>query len=42
MTETTSPISSMDEGDNLNGHVGSPNPACGGFALSLHAYLPFF
>ncbi|KAF9673918.1 hypothetical protein SADUNF_Sadunf10G0073800 [Salix dunnii] len=28
MTETTSPISSMDEGDNLNGHVGSPNPAC--------------
>ena len=32
----------MDEGDNLNGHVGSPNPACGGFALSLHAYLPFF
>ncbi|CAK7327014.1 unnamed protein product [Dovyalis caffra] len=28
MTETTSPISAMDEGDNLNGHVGSPNPAC--------------
>lgn len=28
MTETTSPISSMDEGDNLNGHVGSPSPAC--------------
>lgn len=28
MTETTSPISSMDEGDSLNGHVGSPSPAC--------------
>lgn len=28
MTETTSPISSMDEGDNLNGHVGSPSPSC--------------
>ncbi|XP_024466697.2 long chain acyl-CoA synthetase 6, peroxisomal isoform X2 [Populus trichocarpa] len=28
MTETTSPISSMDEGDSLNGHVGSPSPSC--------------
>lgn len=29
MTETSCVISSMDEGDNLSGHVGSPNPACG-------------
>lgn len=29
MTETSCVISSMDEGDNLTGHVGSPNPACG-------------
>ncbi|CAN8255732.1 unnamed protein product [Cochlearia groenlandica] len=28
MTETSCLISSMDEGDNLPGHVGSPNPAC--------------
>ncbi|PKA62940.1 Long chain acyl-CoA synthetase 7, peroxisomal [Apostasia shenzhenica] len=28
MTETSCVISSMDEGDNLTGHVGSPNPAC--------------
>ncbi|KAK9293174.1 hypothetical protein L1049_021163 [Liquidambar formosana] len=28
MTETACVISSMDEGDNLSGHVGSPNPAC--------------
>ncbi|KAF2284163.1 hypothetical protein GH714_019673 [Hevea brasiliensis] len=28
MTETSCVISSMDEGDNLIGHVGSPNPAC--------------
>ncbi|KAJ4900675.1 hypothetical protein Rs2_14626 [Raphanus sativus] len=28
MTETSCVISSMDEGDNLSGHVGSPNPAC--------------
>lgn len=29
MTETTCVISCMDEGDNLSGHVGSPNAACG-------------
>lgn len=29
MTETSCVISGMDEGDNLSGHVGSPNPACG-------------
>ncbi|KAL0413115.1 UNVERIFIED_CONTAM: Long chain acyl-CoA synthetase 6, peroxisomal [Sesamum radiatum] len=28
MTETSCVISSMDEGDYLTGHVGSPNPAC--------------
>ncbi|CAL9148784.1 unnamed protein product, partial [Musa hybrid cultivar] len=28
MTETACVISCMDEGDNLTGHVGSPNPAC--------------
>eukprot|EP00850_Spirogloea_muscicola_P009547 SM000054S18033 [mRNA] locus=s54:25048:31844:+ [translate_table: standard] len=28
MTETTCTISNMDEGDNMSGHVGSPNPAC--------------
>ncbi|CAI0551286.1 unnamed protein product [Linum tenue] len=28
MTETSCIISIMDEGDNLSGHVGSPNPAC--------------
>uniref|UniRef100_A0A7N0V8F0 Long-chain-fatty-acid--CoA ligase n=1 Tax=Kalanchoe fedtschenkoi TaxID=63787 RepID=A0A7N0V8F0_KALFE len=28
MTETSCVISTMDEGDNLTGHVGSPNPAC--------------
>ncbi|KAE8679943.1 Long chain acyl-CoA synthetase 7, peroxisomal [Hibiscus syriacus] len=28
MTETSCVISSMDEGDNLSGHIGSPNPAC--------------
>lgn len=29
MTESSFVISMMDEGDNLSGHVGSPNPACG-------------
>lgn len=29
MTETSCVISAMEEGDNLTGHVGSPNPACG-------------
>ncbi|KAK3013015.1 hypothetical protein RJ639_009964 [Escallonia herrerae] len=28
MTETSCVISTMDDGDNLSGHVGSPNPAC--------------
>ncbi|KAK4855141.1 hypothetical protein QYF36_004404 [Acer negundo] len=28
MTETSCVISSLDESDNLIGHVGSPNPAC--------------
>lgn len=31
MTETSCVISNVDEGDNLTGHVGSPNPACGEF-----------
>lgn len=29
MTETSCVISCMDNEDNLSGHVGSPNPACG-------------
>ncbi|PWA13634.1 AMP-binding, conserved site-containing protein [Artemisia annua] len=29
MTETSCVITIMDDGDNLSGHVGSPNPACG-------------
>lgn len=29
MTETSCIISAMDEGDNLTGHVGSPNASCG-------------
>lgn len=28
MTETSCVITAMEEGDNLSGHVGSPNPAC--------------
>ncbi|XP_047332173.1 long chain acyl-CoA synthetase 6, peroxisomal-like [Impatiens glandulifera] len=28
MTETSCVISIMDDGDNLSGHVGSPNPSC--------------
>ncbi|KAI3497560.1 hypothetical protein L1887_40272 [Cichorium endivia] len=28
MTETSCVITIMDDGDNLSGHVGSPNPAC--------------
>ncbi|KAH9755057.1 Long chain acyl-CoA synthetase 7 (peroxisomal) [Citrus sinensis] len=28
MTETSCIISAIDKGDNLSGHVGSPNPAC--------------
>ncbi|CAH1443648.1 unnamed protein product [Lactuca virosa] len=28
MTESCSVITIMDDGDNLSGHVGSPNPAC--------------
>ncbi|XP_021819939.1 long chain acyl-CoA synthetase 7, peroxisomal-like [Prunus avium] len=28
MTETSCAMSMMDEGDNLSGHVWSPNPAC--------------
>lgn len=38
MTETSCVISSMDEGDMLTGHVGSPNPACGEFVN----YYSFF
>jgi len=32
----------MDEGDNLSGHVGSPNPACGELVLhqGLHNVKP--
>ncbi|THG01588.1 hypothetical protein TEA_029768 [Camellia sinensis var. sinensis] len=29
MTETSCVISIMEDGDNLTGHVGAPNPACG-------------
>ena len=29
MTETSCVISAMDGADNISGHVGSPNPACG-------------
>jgi hypothetical protein len=29
MTETSCVITTMDVGDKLIGHVGSPNPACG-------------
>ena len=29
----------MDEGDNLSGHVGSPNPACGELRSSQHELL---
>lgn len=36
MTETSCVISNMDEGDNLSGHVGSPNPACGELQASGH------
>jgi len=32
MTETSCVITMMDEGDNLTGHVGSPNPSCGEFS----------
>ena len=31
MTETSCVITIMEDGDNLSGHVGSPNPACGEF-----------
>ena len=31
MTETSCVISSMEESDNMSGHVGSPNAACGKF-----------
>ncbi|CDY65251.1 BnaC07g50530D [Brassica napus] len=39
MTETACVISGMDEGDNLIGHVGSPNPACGWKLLLLRLPL---
>lgn len=43
MTETSCVISSMDEGDNLTGHVGSPNPACGKlFLLSFFFFLHIY
>lgn len=35
MTETSCVISGMDEGDNLSGHVGSPNPACGELLMQV-------
>lgn len=35
MTETSCIISAIDKGDNLSGHVGSPNPACGEFFTIL-------
>lgn len=34
MTETSCVISCMDDGDNLTGHVGSPNPACGKLSIN--------
>ncbi|XP_021830118.1 long chain acyl-CoA synthetase 7, peroxisomal-like isoform X1 [Prunus avium] len=37
MTETSCAMSMMDEGDNLSGHVWSPNPACCEFTrLIIH------
>lgn len=39
MTETSCVISSVDAGDNLYGHVGSPNPACGELLLIDSASL---
>lgn len=41
MTETTCVISCMDEGDNLSGHVGSPNAACGEWLMwDLGSWIP--
>lgn len=42
MTETSCVISSMDEGDNLTGHVGSPNPACGESSKQMCIYIKIF
>lgn len=36
MTETSCAISTMDDGDTLSGHVGSPSPACGKLFDWLH------
>lgn len=41
MTETSCVISSMEEGDNLSGHVGSPNPACGKFNSARMAWTEY-
>ncbi|KAG5554775.1 hypothetical protein RHGRI_012361 [Rhododendron griersonianum] len=38
MTETSCVITSMEEGDNLSGHVGSPNPACGELLTNFHIF----
>lgn len=40
MTETSCIISAMDESDNLSGHVGSPNPACGESLSIMQIYFP--
>ena len=39
MTETSCVISTMDEDDNLTGHVGSPNPACGKSLKEIFMYM---
>ncbi len=41
MTETSCVISLMDLGDNLSGHVGSPNAACGKFSTVHSCLLDF-
>lgn len=38
MTETSCVITSMEEGDNLSGHVGPPNPACGELLTNFHIF----
>jgi acyl-CoA synthetase (AMP-forming)/AMP-acid ligase II len=43
MTETSCVISTMDIGDKLIGHVGSPNPSCGkALCLDFQGYNIFF
>jgi hypothetical protein len=35
MTETSCVITTMDIGDKLIGHVGSPNPSCGKLCVRI-------